>query len=364
VRRNKRAAAIVASALVAAVLTTALAAAAPSPSPSASTSPPPAPAIVRTNSDALVRTALDATKHVSYVGQLETTRWGTSAASATIQRVEHLAPSQTRRTYLAPEDLYCEFSVTDGTTTRKFDPRHSRVLVTDSPSGNRRATGPNGNVALLEQNYRAVLGPVDMVAGRPATTVWLVNRYTGVRAMRLWIDNGTKVVLSKEAYHADGSLAWRMRFDEIRFTAEIPRDIFSTSVPIGFQVMDRRFNEMSTDMQRMIDEAGFKSVGPRYLPDGFNIVGTDVSQVNGVRNLHFVYSDGVRTVSLFENNVGAEADFGTLKPSVTRFDGHDAHYVKDGPTTLLSWHDRGLAFALVGDLDVRELIQIATSVGP
>ena len=86
----------------------------------------------------------------------------------------------------------------------------------------------DSNVALLEQNYRAVLGPVDVVAGRPTTTVWLVNRYTGVRAMRLWIDNGTKVVLAKEAYHADGSLAWRMRFDEIRFT---PRSHATSSHP-------------------------------------------------------------------------------------------------------------------------------------
>ncbi len=311
-----------------------------------------------------MRTALDATKHVSYVGQLETTRWGARAASATVQRVEHLAPSQTRRTYLAPEDLYGEYDVTSGTTTRKFDPRHNRVLVTDSPGGNRRAMRADGNVALLEQNYHAVLGPGDVVAGRPASTVWLVNRYTGVRAMRLWIDNGTKVVLAKEAYHADGSLAWRMRFDEIRFTAEIPRNIFSPAVPTGFAVTDRHFNEISTDLQRMTDEAGFRSVGPRYLPDGFNIIGADVSQVNGVRNLHFVYSDGMRTVSLFENNAGAAADFGTLKPMITHFEGHDAQYVKDGPTTLLSWQERGLAFALVGDLDIRELIQIATSVVP
>jgi len=326
--------------------------------------PTPSPAPAKVDSDALVRTALDATRHVSYVGQLQTTRWGARAASATIQRVEHLAPSETRRTFLAPEDLYGEYDVTSGQTTTKFDPRHNRALVTESP-GNRRAAGAGSeSVALLEQNYRAVLGSVEIVAGRPATTVWLVNRYTGVRAMRLWIDNGTKVVLAKEAYHADGSLAWRMRFDEIRFTAEIPHGIFSTSVPAGFHIEDRHFNQLSTDLQRMLEEAGFKSVGPRYLPDGFSIIGADVSQVNGVRNLHFVYSDGVRTVSLFENNTAVAADFGTLKPSVTRFDGHDAAYVKDGPTTLLSWQDHGLAFALVGDLDIKELIQIATSVVP
>lgn len=325
---------------------------------SAAPTPSPAPKI---DSDALVRAALDATKRVSYVGQLQTTRWGSRAASATIQRVEHLAPSETRRTFLAPEDLYGEYDVTSGGTTTKFDPRHSRAVVTESP-GNRRAD--SGSVALLQQNYRTVLGPAEIIAGRPATSVWLVNRYTGVRAMRLWIDNGTKVVLGKEAYHADGSLAWRTRFDEIRFTAEIPHDIFSTAIPLGFHVEDRRFADLSTDLQRMLDEAGFKSVGPRYLPDGFNLIGADVSQVNGVRNLHLVYSDGVRTVSLFENNAAAAADFGALKPATVKFDGHDASYVKDGPTTLLSWQEKGLAFALVGDLDLKELIQIGSSIVP
>ena len=323
----------------------------------------PTPQPAATDSDALVRVALDAAKHVSYVGQIQTIRWGTKAATATIQRVEHLAPAQTRRTFLAPEALYGEYDVTSGPTTTKFDPRHNRVVITDSPAAAAAAT--NSSIALLVQNYHALLGPVEIVAGRPATTVWLVNRHTGERTMRLWIDNETKVVLAKEAYHGDGSLAWRMRFDDIRFTAEIPRDVFSTAVPAGFrQFDDHHFTEGALDLQRTLDEAGFKSVGPRYLPDGFNIIGADVSNVRGVRNLHFVYSDGIRTISLFENAAGADADFGTFRPAVTQFEGHDAEYVKDGPTTLLSWHEGGLAFALVGDLDLRELIQIAISVVP
>jgi hypothetical protein len=46
------------------------------------------------------------------------------------------------------------------------------------------------------------------------------------------------------------------------------------------------------------------------------------------------------------------------------FEGHTAQYVRQGPTTLLSWHERDLAFALVGDLDLKELIEIAKSVVP
>jgi hypothetical protein len=77
--------------------------------------PTPAPA----DSNALVRKALEAPRHVSYVGQLQTIRWGMRVANATIQRVEHLAPSSTRRTFLAPEALYGEYDVTLGTTTTR-----------------------------------------------------------------------------------------------------------------------------------------------------------------------------------------------------------------------------------------------------
>lgn len=326
---------------------------------SAQTRPSPAPS---TDASALVRAALDAPRHVSFVGQLQTIRWGLHVAGATIQRIEHLAPSRTRRTFLAPEALYGEYDVTLGTTTTKIDPKGKRAIVTQNPSTD-NVTTLRGNIALLTANYRAVIGPVEMVASRPSTTVSLVNRYTGELAMRLWIDNATKVVLAKEAYRDDGSLAWRSRFDEIRFTSAIPGNVFSVAIPPGFQeVAGRRFGDLSDDVGRTSDEAGFKAASPRYLPDGFHIIGAESSMVDGVHNIHLLYSDGIHTLSLFENDVGSSPDFGGLKPSTIRFDGHDASYVKDGPTLLLTWRDHGLALTLIGDLDLKSLTDIAGSI--
>jgi negative regulator of sigma E activity len=324
----------------------------------------PTPAPSPADSNALVREALEAPRHVSYVGQLQTIRWGTRVANATIQRVEHLAPSSTRRTFLAPEALHGEYDITLGTTTTKIDPKQHRAMIFENPSSD-NTIAMNSNITLLAANYHAVAGPVEIVAGRPATTISLVNRYTGERMMRLWIDNQTKIVLAKEAYHQDGSLAWRSRFDEIRFTGEIPSGVFSTTIPPGFQEVEgRRFADLTDDLQRTLDDAGFKPVNPGYLPDGFHIIGAENSDFNGLRNLHILYSDGIRTLSLFENNANSEPDFGGVKPSVVEFDGHEAQYVKDGPTTLLTWRENGLAFALVGDLDLKKLTAIAVSVVP
>ena len=271
-----------------------------------------------------MKAALDAPRHVSYVGQLQTIRWGTRVASATIQRVEHLAPSNTRRTFLAPEALYGEYDITRGTTTTKIDPKQHRAMVSENPSSD-NAIAINSNIALLVANYRAVIGPVEIVAARPATTISLVNRYTGERMMKLWIDNATKIVLAKEAYHQDGSLAWRSRFDEIRFTGQIPADVFSTAIPPDFQQVEgRKFADITEDLQHTLEDAGFKAVNPRYLPNGFHMIGAENSTFRGMRNLHLLYSDGIRTLSLFENNADSEPDFGDVKPQVTHFEGHDA----------------------------------------
>lgn len=94
------------------------------------------------------------------------------------------------------------------------------------------------------------------------------------------------------------------------------------------------------------------------------MIGGDVSDVSGVRTLHLLYSDGLRSISLFENATGAAADFGSLHPTKVPFDGHQGQYVEDGPTTLLTWKEKNLYFALVGDLMRNELVEIAKSVVP
>jgi negative regulator of sigma E activity len=316
------------------------------------------------NADELVRAATEAPKRISYVGELGSTRWGANQALATIVRIEHKAPDDTRRTYLAPQAAYGEYTITRGAKTFDFDVHRQTVATSENLAAD-NAVAYNNNIALVFANYTAVQGPEEAVAGRSAQTVSLVNRHTGERMMRLWIDAQTKIVLAKETYHSDGSLATRMRFDEIRYTGDIPEGIFVTDVPAGFTTLpERRFAQPSTDIGAAIHDAGFRPVGPRYLPEGFALISADTSTIKGVKSLHLLYSDGLRNLSLFENASDAAADFESLHPSVISFEGHDAQYVKEGPTTLLAWREQNLSFALVGDLDVKELVEIAISVVP
>ena len=332
----------------------------PAPHLRAANVPPPPPVA---DGRPLLVAAAAAPKHVSFVGQLSSIRSGQTRSDAVVSKVEHRAPDETRRTYLTPHVLYGQFVITRGAMSWDVDPANKRIVVSE----NKAAVDPVAvvdDIALVDGNYRAVKSATDTVADRKTDVVDLVSRYTGERTLRLWIDQQTHVVLAKEAYHSDGSLAWRTRYDDIRYTEGIPETIFSASVPPGFRTVKGRSYAQPVTRPNAVPSPGFTPITPKYLPEGFIVVGSAVTQVKGVRNLHLIYSDGIRNLSLFENATNRAIDFTGMKPQATRFENHEAQYVRDGPTTLLAWREHGLAFALVGDLDLKELIQIATSVVP
>jgi negative regulator of sigma E activity len=312
--------------------------------------------------NALLRQAMSAERDTSFVAQVESIQFGPTGSVATIAREEHLAPDETHKLFLAPENVYGDSVVVRGTAVFSYDTKHQKVVIS-TISGADAQTIANGNLGLLLANYRPVINAPQIIAGRPTIACSLVNRYTSVRVLTLWIDADTHLILQKEAYHANGTIASRVQFDSIKYTRAMPAEIFATPVPAGYQVVrGGSSGPTSSDVERVIKEAGFTPAGPRYLPEGFTIVSADVTTVKNVKTLHLMYSDGVRSLSLFENAQSAAADFGGLKPSSTSVERHHAWYVNDGPTTLLSWKDKGLSFALVGDLDLKELRAIAASV--
>jgi len=312
----------------------------------------------------LLRDSLLAPQSISYVGQVETVRFSSNRATATIVKIEHRAPSMTRRWYVAPEELYGDYIITRGPATFQFDTKRAKVTVSHAPEGDEQVASAAGFDRVLK-NYRAIYDDPETVANRATISLVLINKFTGERALRVWIDRSTHLVLKKEEYHANGAVASQTRFEEVRYTAKIPDQIFSTDPPTGYAlVTGAEVTQPSVDVERAIREAGFSPYRPQDLPQGFSIESADVTTVSDVRTLHLVYSDGLRSISLFENAANAAADFGAVRPKTTHFEGHAADYIEDGPTTLLTWKEHGLAFALVGDLLLPELIQIGQSVVP
>jgi negative regulator of sigma E activity len=311
----------------------------------------------------LLREAVAAYSTFSYSGQVENTDFGTRRADSVLFRIEHRAPDLTRRWYLAPESLYGDYIISRGDTSYDVDPHSHRVIFTRDDALDDQVA-EDDNFGLLLHNYNAVMGPEENVAGRRTLTVLLTNKYNGRTVMRISLDAQTKLVLQKERYSPSGSVSHQMRFEEITYNKGFPTGLFDVPKAGFTQIQGTTHGLPSNDLQAVVQTAGFKARGPQYLPDGFLPIAGDVSDIKGVRTLHLLYSDGLRTVSLFENARGAAVDMRKYAVEHTKVRSHDAQYVQEGPTMLLAWAEGALHFALVGELSRDELTQIASSVAP
>lgn len=311
--------------------------------------------------DQVLRDAVLAYSKYSYVGQVQNTDFGSQRADSVLFRIEHRAPDMTRRWYLAPESLYGDSIISHGDTSYDIDPHTKRIIVMHDDAIDDQVA-MDDNFGLLLHNYRTVLGADDNIAGRRAISVLLINKYTGETVMRIAVDAETKLVLEKDRYSASGSVAHQMRFEQIKYSQDIPAALFSVPTTGYTRKEGPGHGIPSNDLAAVVRTVGFQAIGPKYLPDGFLPVAGDVTDIKGVRTLHVLYSDGLRTVSLFENARGAAVDLSKFTIHKTKVRTTDAQYVEDGPTTLLAWSSGARHFALVGELSRDELVRIASSV--
>lgn len=181
--------------------------------------------------------------------------------------------------------------------------------------------------------------------------------------MLVRVDEQTKLVLDKQQFAPDGAMVSQMRFEEVSYSSNIPSADFD--IPKSFTVVQGpRFGDPSQNVPEVVRGIGFAAKAPKFLPDGFSPVEGKAIEIKGVRTLHLLYSDGIRTVSLFENTGTSELDLQRLHPQAANVSGRDAQYAERGPTTLLTWTDGNLRCALVGEMPLDELEKIAASLAP
>jgi negative regulator of sigma E activity len=310
--------------------------------------------------DALVADAMDAPLHVSYSGTVEIVKIGAGGAESSIFDIEHRAPDRTRKTFSAPASVGGDSVVVIGNRSYEIDVKRGRVVAGENDA----LTDPTSlaaNYILMRRNYQAVAKDDDTFAGRPAKVVALVSDYTHRSTVLVRIDRETKLVLDKQQFGPDGTLVEEMRFVRVRFAGPMPDADFAipSSLP---RVAGPKRPVPSEAIGGLIAQAGFAAANPRILPLGFAPVEGSLVKLQGVRTLHLLYSDGVRTVSLFENSQAPAADLTRYNAQSTSVAGRSARFASKGPTTILTWSNGPVNYALVGEMRLDELQKIAASM--
>ncbi|MGB6518873.1 MAG: sigma-E factor regulatory protein RseB domain-containing protein [Candidatus Cybelea sp.] len=348
----KRASAVAALALMVGALGPASAQSNANPSTSLRTSP----------IDALILAAITAPSTVSYTGTVQSFRIGNGASEAAVYRVEHRAPDLTLRVYTAPSDLSGYSVVLKGDQSYAIDSKKRRIVESRDDAVDARMALLSDD-ALMHKNYRAVVRGSEIFDRRRAIDVAILSKDTSRAAMLLRIDDATKIVLDKQEFGPEGALVSELRFENIDFASSIPAADFA--IPKGYGVVrGPTFGETFDRPDRVVHAAGFATREPRSLPGGFVPIEGDLDDMQGVRTVHFLYCDGIRTVSLFESAQASTLEVTQLRPRSLRVGRRDAEYAEDGTTALLAWSDGSLYYTLVGEVGLVDLPPLAASITP
>ena len=308
--------------------------------------------------------AVHADDRVSYSGTLTSVVYAEDdSATSTVTRIEHKAPSSWRIWYLAPSDAYGRMVVSNESLAYQYEPSRNRVISHDWSQTGLIVSQPV-NVARVESNYSIEAGTAGSVAGRATTTLSLVSKYTGSLVQRIWVDNQTKLILRQENYSADGSVGSKSSFDNIRLDTDLPSALFELAVPRGMTlVQGPSYGKATTDTADLVRSLSFTFAPPKFLPNGFSLERGSIASNAGVKTVEFVYGDGLRTFSLFENATGRLPRFDQPVKSIGVGD-QSGKYADIAGQRLVSWNAGGLNFTIVGDLSTKEIARIGASIRP
>ncbi len=269
---------------------------------------------------ALLRRASRAQRSVGYAGTVFVSAWGPGGVSSTVLDVRRVPGLGTAvRTRAADAGAGSE------TFASEAD------VVLDGTNG--------GPVRLLVRSYEVRVDPfAERVAGRATDVVeaWHVD---GPLAARLWLDEATGLLVRREVYGPDGTTTSASAFVDVRMTGW------------GFPVQPVPATDDPTSRAAAPQTlASMRASGwtcPRRLAGAF--VAYRAATVDGSSGpaLHLTYSDGLSTVSVFEEK-------GTLDPSglvgaVARPVGDTIVYSMPGGVSRLTWQSADRVFTVVAD---------------
>lgn len=278
---------------------------------------------------AALRRAVAAPRRVAYVGVREV-NGVTRGQAATFQiEVRHVPGQGTR--FQVPSGL-------DETTA---------TFVTQGETAERQGLA-GGRLDQLVAGYDLTVAGTGSVAGRSASVVSASN--DGALAARFFIDEATGMLLRRELYDA-GRLVRSSSFVSVStatsgFISHLPPEL---DAPVATTV--------STRLAPSLNDDGWTC--PADLDDDFALTKLHQIQVDG-DVLHAAYSDGLSTVSVFEQR-GSLDDSGLVGFRHVVVGGSPVT-LKEGLPTVAVWESAGTVYTVVTDAPAGTAARIIASL--
>lgn len=218
-----------------------------------------------------------------------------------------------RRKMVAVKPLVVQGMVSfdDGEQWVNFYPDENRMIVMPSPRGDREDI--DSRLKLAFQNYRFAVEPRARIAGRSATVVVAVPKFSGMPVRKYAIDDASNVLLRVESFDSNGDREVFFDTKVIQFGASEKRVEFR----IGTAQTARVYRpEPPVRLAKLADarqHAGFAPLPIRNLPNGFEAKETIVAGSGNAKYVAIRLTDGLVSATLYQypsktNPIGRSED--------------------------------------------------------
>lgn len=170
----------------------------------------------------------------------------------------------------------------------------------------------------------------------------------------MWLDSATSLPLRREVYDADGRLARLTAYLDFSILPAHSQQVKAAAVQSlmggGAVVAGDEVQAMRTAGWTLPAVLGtLELVEVRRSPVGGVAAGGSTSQQSSV--LHLVYSDGLSTVSVFQQAGRLDPPSGWSKRRVA----HHQVWALDGVPSTLAWSTKGTVYTVVADAGAPEI---------
>lgn len=227
------------------------------------------------------------------------------------------------------------------------------VEVLDTGDGleagsHREAVGAGGSpgraeaLRLLARNYALATAGSATVAGREVDLVEVRHREdtgAGALAARFWLDRDSGVLLRREAYDESGRTVRASSFLDV-----------SIGEPVRMPDVALRLPDAEDGRMGPQGVAAMRAQGwfcPRELAEGLILLEARALEDDSGPIVHLVYSDGLATVSVFEQR--GHLDGSALEGFRTARLGDGVVHVRDGMPRHVVWVAEGTVYTVVAD---------------
>jgi len=284
----------------------------------------------------LLRRVAKADRSVTYSGVQFVSAWGPTGVASTVAEVQNV-PGQ-------------------GTAlrVRGSGAGPAAAMFTAGPAEDGGTSLGGGPVDLLVDNYTLRYGGKANATGRRAQVVDMLGA-TDVLAARFWVDRASGLLLRREQYDDSGRTVRASAFVQVRVGKRAaPSHLPPMAEPAAAQTLTA--TEV-TQLQR----TGWAC--PATMADYLTLYDTRRVETASGSALHLSYSDGLSTVSVFQQTGSISADGLEGYERVQVEEG--VRYVRSGIPEQVVWSADGIVYSVVADAppDVVERV-VATLPAP